>query len=122
MVPQEPHHDQYGYITTLATAEIGVPPVELRNLAARGALRHVRRGVYRFEDARRTAQARLGGDEVPHRVREIPYHQGHRGLTEPSTVRGQAQKAVTRPQRPTPAQRRSRAFLREATKPLRGHL
>ena len=93
MVPQEPHHDQCGYFTTLATAEIGVPPVELRNLAARGALRHVRRGVYRFEDARRTerdafaeavvrvgkdaylthdtvlaAQARFGGDEVPHRT------------------------------------------------------
>ncbi len=46
--------ENYGYITTGDAAELGVPAVELRKLAARGALRHVRRGVYRFADARRT--------------------------------------------------------------------
>ena len=46
--------ENYGYITTREAAELGVPAVELRKLAARGALRHVRRGAYRFEDARRT--------------------------------------------------------------------
>ena len=34
------------------------------------------------------ARARLGDDEIPDRVRENPYHQGHRGLTKLSTVRG----------------------------------
>jgi predicted transcriptional regulator of viral defense system len=46
--------DNYGYVTTRDAADLGVPAVELRKLAARGALRNVRRGLYRFEDARRT--------------------------------------------------------------------
>ncbi len=46
--------ENYGYVTTEDAAGLGVPAVELRKLASRGALRHVRRGVYRFADARRT--------------------------------------------------------------------
>lgn len=45
---------QYGYITTREASDLGVPGVELRKLANRGVLRQVRRGVYRFPDARRT--------------------------------------------------------------------
>jgi predicted transcriptional regulator of viral defense system len=48
--------ENYGYITTREAADLGVPAVELRKLAARGALRHVSRGLYRFADARRTPQ------------------------------------------------------------------
>jgi predicted transcriptional regulator of viral defense system len=61
--------ENYGYITTRDAAGLGVPAVELRKLTARGALRHVSRGVYRFTDARRTrndayaeAVARTGDD------------------------------------------------------------
>jgi predicted transcriptional regulator of viral defense system len=61
--------ENYGYVTTRDAADLGVPAVELRKLAARGALRHVRRGLYRFADARRTqydayaeAVARTGED------------------------------------------------------------
>lgn len=61
--------ENYGYVTTAQAADLDVPTVELRKLAARGALRHVSRGLYRFEDARRTEQdayaeavARVGDD------------------------------------------------------------
>jgi predicted transcriptional regulator of viral defense system len=61
--------ENYGYVTTREAADLGVPAVELRKLAARGALLHVRRGLYRFSDARRTqhdayaeAVARTGED------------------------------------------------------------
>ncbi len=30
--------DQYGYVTTRDAAELGVPPVEVRKIAARGGL------------------------------------------------------------------------------------
>ncbi|MDQ3691237.1 MAG: type IV toxin-antitoxin system AbiEi family antitoxin domain-containing protein [Chloroflexota bacterium] len=46
--------DQYGYITTRDAAKLGIPPVELRKIAARGGLTHVGRGVFRFEDIPRT--------------------------------------------------------------------
>lgn len=46
--------DQYGYITTRDAANLGVPPVELRKIAARGGLTHVGRGVFRFDDIPRT--------------------------------------------------------------------
>ncbi len=66
---REAADENYGYITTREAAELGVPAVELRKLAARGALRRVSRGVYRFTDARRTqrdayaeAVARTGQD------------------------------------------------------------
>jgi predicted transcriptional regulator of viral defense system len=48
--------DQYGYITSEDAADLGVPPVELRKLAARGGLEHVAYGLYRFEDVRPTRQ------------------------------------------------------------------
>jgi predicted transcriptional regulator of viral defense system len=48
-------HDQYGYVTTRDAAELGIPPVELRKLAQRGGLRHVARGVYRFDEVPTTA-------------------------------------------------------------------
>ncbi len=43
--------DHYGYITTAEADELDVPAVELRKLAARGALAHVSRGLYRLTDA-----------------------------------------------------------------------
>jgi predicted transcriptional regulator of viral defense system len=46
--------DQYGYVTTGDAAEAGVPAVELRKLAARGALTNVAYGLYRVSDARPT--------------------------------------------------------------------
>ena len=42
---------EYGYITTKDAAAAGVPAVELRKLAARGALVHVAYGIYRVPDA-----------------------------------------------------------------------
>ncbi len=42
--------DQYGYITTRDAAELGVPPVEVRKIAARGGLTHITRGLFRFDD------------------------------------------------------------------------
>lgn len=42
---------EYGYVTTKQAAEIGVPAVELRKLAARGALINVAYGIYRVPDA-----------------------------------------------------------------------
>ena len=50
--------DQYGYITTRDAAELGIPPVEVRKIAARGGLTHVSRGVFRFDD-------------IPHTGREV---------------------------------------------------
>jgi predicted transcriptional regulator of viral defense system len=42
---------EYGYVTTKEAAHAGVPPVELRKLAARGALISVAYGIYRLPDA-----------------------------------------------------------------------
>lgn len=47
--------DQHGYVHTNDARALGVPPVELRKLAARGGLQHIAHGVYRFEDIPRTA-------------------------------------------------------------------
>lgn len=41
---------EYGYVTTKEAAGAGVPPVELRKLAARGALINVAYGLYRVPD------------------------------------------------------------------------
>lgn len=46
---------EYGYITTKQAVEAGVPAVELRKLAARGALKNVAYGLYRVPDASATA-------------------------------------------------------------------
>ncbi len=48
--------DQYGYITTRDAAELGVPPVEVRKIAARGGLTHVARGLFRFDDIPHTGR------------------------------------------------------------------
>lgn len=45
---------QYGYVTTRDAAQLAVPGVELRKLAARGALRRVGHGVYRVNDVAAT--------------------------------------------------------------------
>jgi predicted transcriptional regulator of viral defense system len=42
--------DQYGYITTRDAADLGIPPVEVRKIAARGGLTHIARGLFRFDD------------------------------------------------------------------------
>lgn len=42
--------DHYGYVTTQAAAEAGVPAVELPKLAARGGLENVAYGLYRMTD------------------------------------------------------------------------
>lgn len=39
--------DHHGYVTTLQVREAGVDPTQLRQLAGRGRLEHVARGVYR---------------------------------------------------------------------------
>ena len=41
---------QYGYITTRDAANLGIPPVEVRKIAARGGLTHIARGLFRFDD------------------------------------------------------------------------
>ena len=46
---------EYGFVTTRQAASAGVPAVELRKLAARGALIHVAYGIYRVPDAPGTA-------------------------------------------------------------------
>jgi predicted transcriptional regulator of viral defense system len=46
--------DQYGYVTTRDATKAHVPAVELRKLAARGALTNVAYGLYRLVDARPT--------------------------------------------------------------------
>lgn len=42
--------DNYGYVTTKAATEAGVPAVELPKLAARGGLENVAYGLYRVPD------------------------------------------------------------------------
>lgn len=46
---------EYGYITTKDAEAAGVPAVELRKLAARGALANIAYGLYRVPDAPTTA-------------------------------------------------------------------
>lgn len=60
---------QYGYVTTADARELGIPVIELGKLAARGQIRHVAYGLYRFDELPPThydqffeAVARVGGD------------------------------------------------------------
>lgn len=60
---------QYGYATTADARALGIPVVELGKLAARGQIRHVAYGLYRFDELPPThydqffeAVARVGGD------------------------------------------------------------
>lgn len=48
--------DQYGYVTTKDAADLGIPTIELRKLAARGALTNLAYGLYRFNDVPPTAR------------------------------------------------------------------
>lgn len=43
--------DSHGVVTTAAAKAVGVPPVEVRKLAARGALTQLGHGVYRMDEA-----------------------------------------------------------------------
>lgn len=43
--------DRHGIVTTSEATDIGVPPVEVRKLASRGALSRVGHGVYRMTEA-----------------------------------------------------------------------
>lgn len=51
--------DQYGYVTTRDAEDLDVPRVELRKIAQRGGLRHVARGVYRFDEIPATGHDQL---------------------------------------------------------------
>jgi len=51
---REVAEDNYGYVTTADLKQLDIPPVELRKLANRGKLVHVRRGVYKFPDIHTT--------------------------------------------------------------------
>ena len=60
---------QYGFISSADAKEEGIPPGELAKLAARGRLRNVSYGLYRFDDVPTTpydqyyeAVRRVGGD------------------------------------------------------------
>lgn len=60
---------QYGYISTADANALGIPVIEMGKLAARGQIRHVAYGLYRFDDLPPTrfdqfyeAVARVGGD------------------------------------------------------------
>lgn len=64
-------HDSHGVVTLLDAASVGVPAVEVRKLASRGALTRLGQGVYRMEEAPAdrltefaTAVALVGGDAV----------------------------------------------------------
>lgn len=84
--------DQYGYITTRDAAELGVPTVELRKLAARGGMQRVGHGVYRFEDIPHTdkdqfmeAVLRVGPDA--HLVGDAVLALHDLGLVNPRRIR-----------------------------------
>jgi predicted transcriptional regulator of viral defense system len=51
--------DQYGYVTTHDAVELGIPPVEVRKIAARGGMTHVARGLFRFDDIPHTGRERF---------------------------------------------------------------
>ncbi len=60
---------QYGFLTAADAHELGIPMVELGKLAARGQIRHVAYGLYRFDDLPPSrydqffeAVSRVGGD------------------------------------------------------------
>jgi predicted transcriptional regulator of viral defense system len=84
--------DQYGYVTTRDAADAGVPAVELRKLAARGALINVAYGLYRLADARPTGYDQFA--EALLRVGDGAYLRGdavlalhHLALVNPRRIR-----------------------------------
>jgi predicted transcriptional regulator of viral defense system len=48
--------DHYGFVTTEDAADLGIATGELSKLAARGRLRHVAYGIYRFPEMPESAQ------------------------------------------------------------------
>lgn len=84
--------DTHGVVTTGDAAALGVPSVELRKLARRGALRHVGYGVYRMTEVPATplteyaeAVALLGPDAVVVDDAVLALH--HLASVNPSRVR-----------------------------------
>jgi predicted transcriptional regulator of viral defense system len=84
--------DQYGYVTTRDAAGAGVPAVELRKLATRGALINIAYGLYRLADARPTEYDQFA--EALLRVGEGAYLRGdavlalhHLALVNPRRIR-----------------------------------
>lgn len=51
--------DNYGYVTTTAAADAGVPAVELPKLAARGGLESIAYGIYRVSDVPSTSHDQI---------------------------------------------------------------
>lgn len=83
---------QYGYVTTGDAQMLGIPVVELGKLAARGQIRHVAYGLYRFDDLPSTshdlffeAVARVGGDA--HLVGDAVLALHGLGLVNPRQIR-----------------------------------
>ncbi|GEM_PF-178485 len=66
---------EYGFITTKQAVEFGVPAVELRKLAGRGALINVAYGIYRVPDAPASAFDQFA--EALLRAGEGSYLRGH---------------------------------------------
>lgn len=73
--------DHYGFVTTHDAVTLQVPPVELRKLAARGALEQVAYGLYRVPDVPRTdrdefaeAVLRVGPDAFLQREAVLALH------------------------------------------------
>ena len=84
--------DHYGFITTSDIAALKVPAVELRKLAARGKLEHIRRGVYRFPNTRPTerdnfAAALVGVGEDAFLVRDSVLALHGLALVNPTKIR-----------------------------------
>lgn len=72
-IVREIAHDNYGFVTTKAAVNAGVPAVELPKLAARGGLTNIGYGLYRVSDIPPThidqyaeALLRMGDDSYLH--------------------------------------------------------
>ena len=84
--------DQYGYVTTRDAENLGIPAVELRKLAQRGGLRHVARGIYRFDEVPVTGhdqfmEAVLTVGPGAHLTRDAVLSLHDLGLVNPSKIR-----------------------------------
>ena len=84
--------DQFGYVTTGNAREVNVPPVELRKLAQRGALKNMGYGLYRLEEAPdgeldQFAEAVLRGGEGAHLMGDSILAIYRLGLVAPKKIR-----------------------------------
>jgi predicted transcriptional regulator of viral defense system len=107
---------QRGYVTTTDAHEVGVPPVELRKLAARGSLIHISRGLYSFVGFPVTAQDHYleavlwaGPDAALSHDAVLAFHD--LAFANPSTIR------VTTPHRVRKSQQRSDITIVQADVP-----